>query len=180
MVTVSLIVAVSNNGVIGVKNQLPWHLPEDLKYFKAVTMGKPIVMGRKTFESIGRPLPGRSNIVVTSSQNWHSPGLEVCHSLEAALELARRLAAASGMDEVMVIGGEQIYRQSINLADRIYMTKVNVDMEGDAFFPELDAQGWDERVVRSVEPEGEMPGYSFRILDKVSHTSIRSSPVGRR
>ena len=178
MVTVSLIVAVSNNGVIGVKNQLPWHLSEDLKYFKALTMGKPIVMGRKTFESIGRPLPGRSNIVITSDQHWHSPGVEVCHSIDAALELATKLAAGSEMDEVMVIGGEQIYRQSINLADRIYMTKVNVDMEGDAFFPELDAQGWDERVVRSVAPTEEMPGYSFRVLDKVLHTSVGSSPVG--
>ena len=178
MVTVSLIVAVSNNGVIGVKNQLPWHLSEDLKYFKAVTMGKPIVMGRKTFESIGRPLPGRSNIVITSDRDWHSAGVEVCHSIETALELAKKRAAASGMDEVMVIGGEQIYRQSINSADRIYMTKVNVDIEGDAFFPEFDAPGWGERVVRSVASAGGMPAYSFRVLDKVLHTSVGSSPVG--
>lgn len=178
MVTVSLIVAVSNNGVIGVKNQLPWHLSEDLKYFKSVTMGKPIVMGRKTFESIGRPLPGRSNIVITSDQDWHSPGVEVCHSIEAALQLATRLVAASEMDEVMVIGGEQIYRQSINLADRIYMTKVNVDIDGDAFFPEFDARSWNERVVRSVASAGGMPDYSFRVLDKVLHTGVGSSPVG--
>ena len=104
----SLIVAVSRNGVIGVDNKLPWHLPDDLQYFKSVTMGKPLVMGRKTYDSIGRPLPGRTNIVLTRDASWSAPGIEVATTLDDALSLARKACTNSGADEVMVIGGEQI------------------------------------------------------------------------
>ena len=167
MATVSLIVAVANNGVIGVANELPWRLPEDLKYFKSVTMGKPIMMGRKTFESIGRPLPGRSNIVITSDRQWSFPGVEVRFSIEAGLDLAKQCAVAEGVDEVMVIGGEQIYRQLIDLADRIYMTRVDTDPEGDAVFPALNMANWNESLVRRVAPDHDMPGYQFLVLDRV-------------
>lgn len=168
MITVSLIVAVSNNNVIGVNNQLPWHLPEDLKYFKRVTMGKPIVMGRKTFESIGRPLPGRSNIVVTSSRGWHAEGVEVRHSVEDAVDLAVEIAGRNGLDEVMIIGGEQLYRQALDLVTRVYMTKVEVCLEGDAFFPELDTQNWGENVVDKVEATEGAPAYSFLVLERLA------------
>ena len=130
---ISLIVAVSRNGAIGLNNQLPWYLPEDLKYFKSVTMGKPLIMGRKTFDSIGRPLPGRANIVLTRDPQWTSDGVEVVQSVEQALVAAEIACEAADVDEIMVIGGEQIYRMTIDLADRIYLTQVDADVEGDAF-----------------------------------------------
>ena len=110
---VSLIVAVSRNGVIGLNNQLPWHLPEDLKYFKSVTMGKPLIMGRKTYDSIGRPLPGRTNIVITRDPEWHAEGVQVAQTLLQAMTLARLACADAGAEEIMVIGGEQIYRLTL-------------------------------------------------------------------
>ena len=138
----SLIVAVSRNGVIGLNNQLPWYLPEDLKYFKSVTMGKPIVMGRKTYDSIGRPLPGRANIVITRDLAWSAPGVEVAQSLDAALALGKAACEAAGAEEIMVIGGEQIYRMCIENADRLYLTQVDAEVEGDAFFPDIDLDAW--------------------------------------
>lgn len=129
----SLIVAVSRNGVIGVDNKLPWHLPDDLQYFKSVTMGKPLIMGRKTYDSIGRPLPGRTNIVLTRDASWSAPGIEVATTLDDALSLARKACTNSGADEVMVIGGEQIYRMTMTVADRLYVTEVDADIAGDAF-----------------------------------------------
>ena len=135
---VSLIVAVSRNGVIGLDNQLPWHLPEDLKYFKSVTMGKPLIMGRKTFESIGRPLPGRTNIVITRDSGWHAEGVEVAQTLLQAMTLARLACAQAELNEIMVIGGEQIYRLALPVADRLYLTEVQAEVEGDAFFPAYD------------------------------------------
>ena len=134
----SLIVAVSKNGVIGLDNKLPWNLPDDLQYFKSVTMGKPLVMGRKTYDSIGRPLPGRTNIVITRDASWCAPGVEVATSLDDALSLARKACTDSGVDEVMVIGGEQIYRMTIAVADRLYVTEVDTEIAGDAFFPTID------------------------------------------
>ena len=122
---ISLIVAVSRNGAIGLNNQLPWYLPEDLKYFKSVTMGKPLIMGRKTFDSIGRPLPGRANIVLTRDPQWTSDGVEVVQSAEQALVAGEIACEAADVDEIMVIGGEQIYRMTLDLADRIYLTQVD-------------------------------------------------------
>lgn len=147
----SLIVACSRNGVIGVDNRLPWRLPEDLKHFKRVTMGKPLIMGRKTYDSIGRPLPGRTTVVVTRQPGWRAEGVIVCSSLEDAIGRAQG-ALGPGDDEVIVAGGEQIYRQCLDRADRIYLTRVEIDVEGDARFPALDMACW-----RSIEETG---GYS--------------------
>ena len=160
-----LIVAVSRNGVIGLNNQLPWHLPEDLKYFKSVTMGKPIVMGRKTYDSIGRPLPGRTNIVITRDASWSAPGVEVAQTLETALELGATACDAAGAEEIMVIGGEQIYRMTLDSAERLYLTQVDAEVEGDAFFPEIDPKIWNQVSVQVPEKTDTHP-YKFLILDR--------------
>lgn len=144
MAELSLIVAMANNYAIGKDNQLLWHLPEDLKYFKRATMGKPIIMGRKTFDSIGRPLPGRLNIVVTRQAGWQQDGVRVTHSLDEAIALAEAQALIDGVDEVMLIGGAQLYEVGLAKADKIYLTRVDTTIEGDAFFPELDESQWQE------------------------------------
>jgi dihydrofolate reductase len=133
---VSLVVAMAENGVIGRANGLPWRLPEDLRRFKASTMGKPILMGRKTFESIGRPLPGRLNIVLTRDAHWSATGAQVVHSLEQAF------AAAGDAPELIVIGGAEIYRLVMPFARRIYLTQVHADVPGDTFFPALEPSEW--------------------------------------
>ncbi len=133
---ISLIVAASANGVIGADGELPWHLPDDFRYFKQVTMGKPIVMGRRTWESIGRPLPGRQNIVVTRQRDFEAAGTTVVDSPEAAV------ATADETDELMIIGGGEIYRRFLPIAHRVYLTRVEVDVEGDTFFPALDDAEW--------------------------------------
>lgn len=141
----ALIVAAAKNGVIGRNNQLPWHLPQDLKYFKAITLGKPVIMGRKTYESIGKPLPGRTNIVVTRSREWiAADGVIVTNSFEQALAEAQILVASDRLasDEVMVIGGAEIYRSALPFVDRIYLTRVAVEPEGDAFFDALNEPDW--------------------------------------
>lgn len=133
---VSIIAAMDRNRLIGNKNQLPWHLPADLAHFKKVTMGKPIIMGRKTYESIGRPLPGRSNIVLTRSPDFHAEGVLMANTLQQALDFA------AGEDEVMIIGGSSIYELALPGADRLYMTYVENSCEGDAWFPEFDIEQW--------------------------------------
>ncbi len=135
---ISLIVATSANGIIGCGGDLPWHLSDDLKRFKQLTLGKPIVMGRKTFESIGRALPGRQNIVLTQQSEFVADGCDVVSSVDAAV------AMAGDANEVMVIGGGEIYELFLPLAERIYMTRVHTDIDGDARFPELDDQQWQE------------------------------------
>jgi dihydrofolate reductase len=135
---ISLIVALARNRVIGRDNQLPWRLSADLQHFKRLTMGKPIVMGRKTCESIGRPLPGRTNIVVTRDSSFSAAGCRVVHSIDAAL------VAAGGADEVMIMGGENLYSQLLPRADRLYLTEVQADVSGDAWFPEFDQAQWQE------------------------------------
>ena len=162
---ISLIVAVSRNGAIGLNNQLPWYLPEDLKYFKSVTMGKPLIMGRKTFDSIGRPLPGRANIVLTRDPQWISDGVEVVQSIEQALLAGEIACEAADVDEIMVIGGEQIYRMTLDLADRIYLTQVDADVEGDAFFPNIDLNNWSQTSVKLPETIDKHP-YQFLVLDR--------------
>ena len=162
---ISLIVAVSRNGAIGLNNQLPWYLPEDLKYFKSVTMGKPLIMGRKTFDSIGRPLPGRANIVLTRDPQWTSDGVKVVQSVEQALVAGEIACEAADVDEIMVIGGEQIYRMTIDLADRIYLTQVDADVEGDAFFPDIDLNNWSQTRVKLPEIIDKHP-YRFLVLDR--------------
>lgn len=144
MTSVALIVAVADNNVIGRDNALPWHLPEDLRYFKQVTLGKPVVMGRKTYESIGKPLPGRTNIVITRNAEFSAPGVEVVCSLDAALELADRVARKDGVAESLVIGGAEIYRMALPRAQRLYLTEVHASVEGDALLPEIDWSEWHE------------------------------------
>jgi dihydrofolate reductase len=134
--TVSLIVAVATNGVIGSDGDLPWHLPDDLRNFKRLTTGKPIIMGRKTFESIGRALPGRRNIVISRDSGYVAADCDVVTSPRDAMELA------SAADEVMVIGGSEVYAGFVSLADRIYLTRVHADVAGDATFPALDDDEW--------------------------------------
>lgn len=140
----AIIVAAAKNGVIGNNNQLPWHLPQDLKYFKSITLGKPVIMGRKTYESIGRPLPGRTNIVVTRSTDWRTDGVVVANSLEQALDEAGKAitASATPVIEAMIIGGAEIYCSALPLVDRVYLTQVDIEIEGDAFFPTLSDAEW--------------------------------------
>lgn len=140
----SVIVAVAENGVVGRDNALPWHLPSDLQYFKRKTMGKPIVMGRKTFESIGRPLPGRANIIVSRSQGYSAKGAYVVESVDRALALAEELASADGEHELMVIGGASIYAAAIPFADTLYITEVHAEIEGDVRLPVIDWSVWQE------------------------------------
>ncbi len=138
----SLIVAMAQNRVIGRGNDLPWRLPADLKYFKSTTMGKPLIMGRNTHESIGRALPGRANIVVTRNKTLKFEGCEVVHSLADAIERASSACAASGSDETFIIGGAQLYQQAIEVADRLYLTQVQAQVDGDTWFPEFDWSQW--------------------------------------
>lgn len=141
-VAVALIAAVGRNGVIGSDNQLPWRLPTDFAFFKRMTMGKPLVMGRKTFESIGKPLAGRTTIVVSRQPDYRPEGVEVCAGIAAAIERGREVAEAAGVGEVMVAGGAEIYRQAIAGADRLYITHVEANPSGDAVFPGLDENVW--------------------------------------
>ncbi|MBA4501604.1 dihydrofolate reductase [Marinobacterium marinum] len=169
----AMIVAQSENRVIGSNNKLPWYLPEDLKYFKRVTLGKPIIMGRKTFESIGRPLPGRVNIVITRDTAWQHDGVRIVHSLEDGLVLGESLALIDGVDEAVVIGGAEIYALCLPHADRLYLTQVHAEIEGDAFFPELETDVWQEigrEDFAAVEPNPY--AYSFVVLERVS-TGVR-------
>jgi len=158
---VSLIAALAENRVIGRDNQLPWRISADLKHFKALTMGKPIVMGRKTWESIGRPLPGRKNIVVTRDTAYQAEGCQVVHSIEHALD------AAGEADEVMIIGGAGLYRQTLGRADRLYLTQVKAEVEGDTWFPEIDPQQWHEVACEShPADENNEHDYDFVILER--------------
>lgn len=163
----SIIVAMAENRVIGRNNKLPWYLPNDLKYFKAITMGKPVIMGRKTFESIGKPLPGRSNIVITRNQEWQHPGVTVVHNLDDAFRKAEATAVIDGVDEVMIIGGDQIYQTSLDLADRIYLTQVHAEVEGDAWFAEVDWGQWNESAREDFNAADPNPyDYSFIVYDR--------------
>ena len=138
MTQLSIIVAVANANVIGINNTMPWHLPEDLKRFKALTMGHHIVMGRKTYESLGRLLPGRTTVIVTRNMDYAVECAIVAHRVEDAL------AACIDDEEVFLIGGAELYQQGITHADKIYMTEVHADFEGDAFLPNFDLSQWDE------------------------------------
>ncbi len=162
-VTITHVAAVSLNGVIGKDSQMPWSLPSDLKRFKQITMGKPIVMGRKTFDTIGRPLPGRANIVITRSANYKADGVHVVSSIEDALTLATKLAKDTGADEVCVIGGGEIYRQTLPQTGRIYLTRVMAEMPGDTHYPELDEAEWEE-VAREHRSEGPHDTADFDIV----------------
>ena len=165
MVHVSFVIAIAENGVIGRDNAMPWRLAGDMAFFKRTTMGKPIVMGRKTYESFPRrPLPGRPNLVVTRDANYEAPGAEVFSSLDAAISRGVELAGEAG--EVMVIGGAEIYRQALPRATRIYLTEVHAQPEGDAHF-DFDRAGWRE-ISRERHAAGEKDSadYSFVVLER--------------
>jgi dihydrofolate reductase len=158
--TISLIVAMDRNRVIGLKNRTPWRLPADLKYFKKTTMGKPLIMGRKTYESIGHPLPGRKNIVVTRNRLFSAEGCTVVHTIEDALSYA-------GEGEVMVIGGARLYEQLLPVADRLYVTLLETYFEGDTYFPEIDDKDWLEISRTEFKPSEDIPfQFSFIILER--------------
>lgn len=140
---VAIVVAMAKaNRVIGHDNDLPWRLPGDMKHFKAVTMGKPIIMGRKTYESIGKPLPGRTNIVVTRNDHWQADGVSVFRNIEDAIAAAKLIATKDGADEVSIIGGAEIYTQALDYTDVIHLTEVAGEVAGDTLFPALDADAW--------------------------------------
>jgi dihydrofolate reductase len=155
--TVSLVVAASTNNVIGRDGGLPWHLPDDLRHFKRITTGKPVIMGRRTFESIGRPLPDRHNIVMTRAPDYAAEGCDVVSSVAEALDVA------GDADEVMVIGGGQVYRDFLPRADRIYMTRVQAEVQGDTYFPEIEGNAW--RLVSSAHHAAdEKHAYAFELM----------------
>ena len=158
----SIIVAKSRNNVIGSEGNLPWHIPEDLKKFKSITMGKPIIMGRSTFESIGKALPGRKNIVMTRDKEYQADGISVAHNLEEALILCEQAR------EIMIIGGGEIYKLFFGMVNRLYLTNVEKYIDGDVFFPEIDLSKW------NVIKKEEFPmnterkiGFSLEILERI-------------
>ena len=162
---INIVVAKASNNVIGAKNDLIWHLPNDLKHFKSITSGHPIIMGRKTFESLGRPLPNRTNIVVTRDQNWNAEGIEIASSLPKAIEAAKKID-----DDIYIIGGGNIYKQAMELADVLYITEVHHEFDGDTYFPEIDLDDWEEVERENCTKDEKHPyAYSFvtykRILD---------------
>ena len=158
---VSVIAALAKNRVIGIENRLPWRLPEDLAHFKALTLGHPILMGRKTFESLGRPLPGRTNVVITRNRDYRPDGCVVADSIPAALALC------ADADEIFFIGGAELYAQAIPLADRLYLTEVDIEAAGDAWFPD-----YDRRAFREVSREshtggkGDVLGFDFVVYER--------------
>jgi len=159
---ISLIVAMGTNRVIGRDNKIPWHLPADMRFFKETTMGKPIIMGRKTYESLGHALPGRRNIVMSRNQKFKAEGCQVVDSLEEALE------AVVGEEEIMIIGGEELYRLFLAYAKRIYLTIIEAEFIGDSYFPILDTKDWVEVSRRTYEPDKSWPyRYHFTILERV-------------
>jgi dihydrofolate reductase len=141
---VAMIAAVARNGVIGRDGDLPWRLATDLKYFKAMTLGKPIIMGRKQYASVGKPLPGRENIILTRDSGFVAPGCTVVSNLDAALKVAEKACDATGASEIMIIGGGEIYRLALPLAARLYLTEVALDPRGDVHFPPIDRAAWRE------------------------------------
>ncbi|GJM41009.1 MAG: dihydrofolate reductase [Ardenticatenaceae bacterium] len=158
--SLAIVVAVDKNGLIGVNNGLPWRLPDDMQWFVRQTLGKPVIMGRKTYESIPakfRPLKGRHNIVLTRDERYEAPGATVVHSVNAALE------AAGEVEEIIVGGGANLYAQLLPHTNRIYLTVVDAELEGDAFFPEIDGSGWRE-TFREHHPADERHQFAFTWL----------------
>lgn len=155
----AIVVAAAENNVIGKDNDLIWHLPADLKHFKSLTMGHPMIMGRKTFEAIGKPLPGRTSIIITTQKNYQAEGCVVVHSLEEAIAKGRELDA----EQVSIIGGANVYKQALPLADILYVTRVHASFEGDAYFPELPDDAWQVVEQEHHEPD-EKNKYSYTFL----------------
>ena len=166
-IRIALVVARADNGVIGVAGTLPWHISTDLQYFKRVTVGKPVIMGRKTFDSIGRPLPRRTNIVVTRDAAWSAPGVVTAHDLATAFALAYEDAHRTGADEIAVIGGAEIFQQTLPRAERIYLTEVHRAYDGDAVWDVALPEGWLESARDRHAPDTpDGPAFSFVVWDK--------------
>jgi dihydrofolate reductase len=162
-VILSLLVAADENNVIGKDNKLPWHLPDDLRYFKNQTWGMPILMGRKTCESIGKPLLGRKSIVITRNKDWQREGVEVVHSIDKAIELAKNY----GVKEIFVIGGAEIFNSAFHRADRVYLTRVHHRFDGDAHFPELSANEWNLVSSRFCQADSKNAyAHTFQVWEK--------------
>jgi dihydrofolate reductase len=157
---IQIVVARAGNGVIGRDGDMPWRLPSDLRHFKAATLNAPVIMGRKTFQSIGRPLPGRANIVISRS-GFQAEGIEVLGTLEAAIARGCDIAAQTGADKVSVIGGGEIYRQAMEVADELLITEVGADIAGDTLFPPVDSHVW-ERVSLSAPVQAEKDSHAVR------------------
>lgn len=167
---ISLIVAYDKNRVIGYNNSMPWYLPEDLKYFKETTMGKPMIMGRKTFESIGRPLPNRTNIIITRNKNYSVENAKVAHSLNEALQCAKEIDK-----NIFIIGGGKIYEQAIDFADIIEVTEVHENFEGDTYFPEIDLNVWKEiSRIKHHKDEKNKFDYSFVRYERKLDSNLKS------
>jgi len=171
-VTISLIAAVSENSVIGKDNQLPWHLPTDMKYFKNITWGMPVIMGRKSFEALGKPLRGRRNIVITRNRNWRSDGVTAVQTIDQAVNLATQTDAK----EIYIIGGGEIFNAAMPSADRIYLTLVHGSFEGDAFFPEIKQEEWKLTSNRDCDAD-EKNAYalSFQVWERKPSSPKRSN-----
>ncbi len=168
-VRIAFVVAVAENGIIGTKGKLPWRLPSDLKRFRKLTLDKPIIMGRKTYESIGKPLDRRDTIVVTKQEGFRSSGVRFASTLEDAIALGRQLAAARGANEVMIVGGEEVFRRALAYADRIYLTLVHAAPAGDTRFEMPDSRTWQEtaREPMRQSPDDQFPA-DFMVLDRQS------------
>lgn len=167
MPVIALIAAMANNRVIGRDNQLPWHIAEDLRFFKRMTLGKPLIMGRNTFESLGGPLPGRPHIVISRNPDYQPAGVERAATLEAAIARATELAQASSADEIMVIGGAQVYAAALPHAQRIYLTLVDAEVAGDTHFPAIDSALWREVSRTAAQArQAHEPDYCFAVLER--------------
>jgi dihydrofolate reductase len=164
--TICMIVARSSNGAIGKNGTLPWHLPADLRHFKRLTVGKPVIMGRKTYESIGKPLPGRHNIVITRNADWRADGVTVVANIAEAIA-ATGLDPRARADEIMIIGGADIYAQCLNFTQKLYLTDVHRHVDGDAFFPVFDDSSWQETAHVDHAAVAGNPAYSMRLLSRV-------------
>jgi dihydrofolate reductase len=165
---IALVVAMAENGAIGRGGDLPWHLTSDMRHFRAITMGKPIIMGRRTFKSLPRVLDGRVNIVLTRNAAFEPQGAIMAYNLDEALDVARRAAAKADVDEIMIIGGEDVFREALPQAGRIYLTEVHASPDADTWFPDLDLSEWREvsREAHQAGPKDDH-AFSFVVLDRV-------------
>ncbi len=160
---ISFIVAASENNVIGKDNQLPWHLPTDTKYFKNITWGMPVIMGRKSFEALGKPLKGRKNIVITRNKNWKAEGVQVVQSIDKAITAATQ----ADVREIFITGGAEIFQAALPSADKIYLTRVHGNFDGDAFFPEINEDEWKLTKNFDCEPDDKNPyALSFQVWER--------------
>lgn len=164
---IALILAVAQNGIIGKGNGLPWHIPAEMKYFMRTTLGKPVIMGRKTFETMPGPLPRRTNIIITRDKTYRRDDIIVVHSLEEALRCADAIAQRDGVDAIMVAGGAEIYRLAMPVADLLYFTRVNIDAEGDASFDDIDWSQWRLEKQDDFPAQGDTPGYTVMVWRRV-------------